>query len=102
MLHLQSVRDESRRASTPKVCRLCGRQINAGDQYVRRVGVVPGRGRKTIHVHQPCLDFTIADNWDDLDWECNEPTVFAAMVDLRSPIRDTVSQTEDGNGQFEG
>jgi hypothetical protein len=94
MLSLKSIRDESRRANTPKVCRLCGRQINAGDQYVRRVGVVPGRGRKTIHVHQPCLDFTIADNWDDLDWECNDPSVFAALVDLLPSESDTVSPKE--------
>lgn len=80
LLNMKSISDTTRRANIPHQCKLCGRQINPGDEYVRRVGVVAGAGRKTLHVHKPCLDYTVADNWDDLDWATNDQAVFLAIV----------------------
>lgn len=74
--------DTIRTANKAHTCYLCDRPINAGDQYVRRVEVRDKLGYKAIPVHQACLDWTVEEKFDDLDWKTCEPKVVASLVPL--------------------
>jgi len=71
-----------RTANQPHKCWMCDRDVNPGDRYVRRNIVQPGRGRRSLAIHRECLAYAIGNDWDDLDWQTNDPQVIAAMVPL--------------------
>lgn len=67
-VHLE---DKTVKARTKHRCYLCGRPIDAGESYLRRSGIVEGKGYLTTKMHADCEELT--QDWDQGDWETFSP-----------------------------
>lgn len=63
--------DRVRRARKSGPCYFCGELLEAGEEYVERLGVEPGYGWWTMRAHPECVEATRY--WLDWDFETFDP-----------------------------